>query len=116
MKIKYLFKFSILMVIIVLLLFLILSLISYFFNAGKVIGYIYNVIAPLCIFIAAFLYAMRCGERGLLRGLEIWAVYFLVIVLLKFIAFNGIEINLIKHILYIPVGIIAGIIGVNFHK
>ncbi|QSX06325.1 TIGR04086 family membrane protein [Sedimentibacter sp. zth1] len=116
MKITYLLKFSVLMMILILLMFLILSLITYFFESSKIVGYIYNFVAPICIFVVAFSYAMKCGERGLLRGLEVWAVYFIIISFLKFTVLEGANINMLKHLIFIPVGIIGGILGVNFHK
>ncbi len=120
MKIGYLLRYSVILVVLILMLFLILSVFTYNFNYNKILAYSYKFIAPICIFVVSFLYAMKVKERGILRGLEMWAVYFLILCIIKYTVFqssaNAQEINILKHLIYIPVSMVAGILGVNAGK
>jgi len=120
MKIGYLLKYSIILVVLILMLFLILSIFTYNFNYNKILAYSYKFVAPICIFVVSFLYAMKVKERGILRGLEIWAVYFLILCIIKYTVFQSLsntgEINILKHLIYIPIAMVAGILGVNAGK
>jgi putative membrane protein (TIGR04086 family) len=120
MKIGYLIRYSVVLVALILVLFLILSILSYNFSYNTILSYSYKFIAPICLFIVSFLYAMKVKERGILRGLEIWAVYFLLLCIIKYTVFqalaNAQEINILKHLIYIPISIVAGILGVNAGK
>lgn len=120
MKIGYLLRYSIFLVVIILVLFLILSILSYNMSYNVILTYSYKFVAPICLFIVSFLYAMKVKERGILRGLEIWAVYFLILCIFKYTIFQMLssnqEINILKNFIYIPISIIAGILGVNAGK
>lgn len=116
MKIKYLLKYSVVMILMILILLLVLSIFTYFFSYNKIIKYIYNLIVPLCLFVISLMYAKKSGEKGLLRGLEIWGVYFVIICMLKFTLANNSDINIIKHLIYMPINILGGILGVNLHR
>lgn len=120
MKIGYLLRYSIVLVVLILVLFLILSILSYNLSYNTILSYSYKIIAPLCLFIVTFLYAMKVKERGILRGLEMWAIYFLLLCIVKYTVFqslaNAQEINILKHLIYIPISIVAGILGVNAGK
>lgn len=113
MKFAYLLKFSVVLIALILILFLIMSLFTYFFNYNKILNYGYSFIAPISIFIVSLLYARKTKEKGLLRGLEVWAVYFLIVSILKYTLLQGSDINIIKHVIFIPVAVLGGILGVN---
>lgn len=120
MKISYLLKYSVVLLVLILILFLILSIFTYNFSYNKILSFLFKVIAPVCIFIVSFLYAMKVKERGILRGLEIWAVYLLLLCIVKYTVFqalpDGMEINILRNLIYIPISIVAGILGVNAGK
>lgn len=120
MKIGYLLRYSVILIVLILVLFLILSIFSYNFSYNKILAYSFKFIAPICLFVVSFLYAMKTKERGILRGLEIWAVYFLILCIVKYTVFqslvNGQEINILKQLIYIPIAIVAGVLGVNAGK
>ena len=113
MKLSYLLKYSVALIALMLIFFLILSIFTYFFSYNKILNYSYSFIAPICIFIISLLYARKTKEKGLLRGLEVWAMYFLVICVLKYTMLQGTDINIIKHLIFLPVAIMGGILGVN---
>jgi len=113
MKISYLLKYSVVLIALILILFLVMSLFTYFFSYNKILNYAYSFIAPISIFLVSILYARKTKEKGLLRGLEVWAVYFLIISILKYTMLQGTDINIIKHLIFIPVAIMGGILGVN---
>ena len=113
MKLSYLLKYSVVMIVLVLILFLVLSIFTYFFSYNKIINYAYCFITPICIFVVSLLYARKTKERGLLRGLEVWAVYFLIVSILKYTLLQGADINIVKQFIFIPVAILGGILGVN---
>jgi len=62
------------------------------------------------------MYSRSARERGLLRGIEIWAVYFAVVLMLKVLLKNPAEINILRNILYLPVSVLGGILGVNMKQ
>ncbi len=120
MKIGYLLRYSVILVVLILILFLIVSILTYTLSSNKILSFSYKLIAPISLFVVSFLYAMKVKERGILRGLEIWAVYFLILCIIKYTAFqalsNAQEINILKNLFYIPVSVVAGILGVNAGK
>ncbi len=116
MKLSYLLKYSVVLIVLILILLLFLSIFTYFFSYNKILDYSYSFIAPICIFIVSFLYARKTKERGLLRGLEVWAVYFLILSIMKYTLLQGDDINILKHLIFIPIAIIGGILGVNTSK
>lgn len=115
MKITYLLKYSGIMMLLILILILILSLFTYFFSFSKIVEYAYSFVVPICIFVVSLLYARKTKEKGLLRGLEVWAIYFVLISILRYTVLQGTDINIVKHLIFLPVSIVGGILGVNFH-
>ena len=116
MKFSYLLKYSVVLIVIILILFLVLSLFTYFTSYNQIVNYAYSFIAPISIFIVSLLYARKIKEKGLLRGLEVWAVYFLIISILKYTLLQGTDINIFKQLVFIPVAVLGGILGVNLKK
>ena len=114
MKISSLIKCTGLLFVIITVLTLIISFFYYNSSYNKILEYSYNFIVPICIFIVAFIYSFIAGERGLIRGLEIWAIYFLIISILKYTMLENVDSSIFKQFIYIPVAIVAGILGVNF--
>lgn len=116
MKVTALLKYSIIMIVFILVLFLMIATYTYLFTSNQILNYICYAIVPIGIFITSFLYAGCIKERGLLRGLEIWAVYFIIVTALKYIIIPDADISIMKHLLMIPVAIVGSVIGVNVKK
>jgi putative membrane protein (TIGR04086 family) len=85
----------------------------YFFSKQPSLEIAYNFVVPICMFIVALMYSKNVHERGLLRGIEIWIVYFAIVLLIKILFRVPSEINILMNLLYLPVSILGGIIGVN---
>ncbi len=113
MKIMKLLKYSLYLLIMSLSVFFILTLYMYFFSKQPSLELAYNFVIPICMFIVTIMYSKSVHERGLLRGIEMWIVYFAVVLLMKVIFRHPGEINILMHLLYLPVSILAGIVGVN---
>ena len=116
MKIGSLIKYSLYLLIMILLAFLILTMYIYFFSNSVKIEMAYDFVIPICLFISSLLYARSTREKGLIMGLEMWIVYFAIVCLLKLILKTPTEISMIKHLIYLPISIFGGIIGVNVKK
>lgn len=116
MKILKLLRYSLYLLLITLGVFLILTLYMYYFSKQPSIEIAYRFVVPLCMLIVSALYARSVHEKGLLRGLEIWIVYFAFILLLKVLLKYPAEISILGNLLYIPVAILGGIFGVNMKQ
>ncbi|WP_326909566.1 TIGR04086 family membrane protein [Sedimentibacter sp. MB31-C6] len=116
MKIGVLLKYSLYLLLIILITFLILTTYLYFFSNKPSIEIAYYFIVPICMFIISFLYSRNIHERGLVRGLEIWIIYMGIILLLKLVFQFAFESNILQHIIYLPISILGGVIGVNIKK
>jgi len=68
------------------------------------------------MFIVSLLYSKNIHERGLLRGIEIWIVYFAIVLLMKVLFRYPAEISILQNLLYLPVSILGGVIGVNLKQ
>lgn len=113
MNIIKLLKYSLYLIILILAVFFILTIYMYFFSKQPAVEISYGIAVPVCIFIISLLYAKSIHEKGLLRGIEIWIVYFAVVLLMKVLfGYKG-EINIIRQLLFLPVSILGGILGVN---
>ncbi|MEL7647128.1 MAG: TIGR04086 family membrane protein [Sedimentibacter sp.] len=116
MNIGRLLRYSLYLIILLLLVFLLLTLYMYFFSSNPTAEIAYTISIPVCIFIVALLYSRSTGERGLLRGIELWIVYFALVLLMK-VAFNFTqEINILHNMLYLPASILGGVLGVNMKQ
>lgn len=116
MNIVKLLKFSLSMILMILAVFFILTVYMYFFSNQPSMENAFNFVVPICMFIVSLLYSKSVHERGLLRGMEIWAVYFVVVLLVKVLFSYPAEINIVKNLMYLPVTILGGIIGVNLRQ
>ena len=113
MNLVKLLKFSLYMLIITLLMFFILTVYMYYFSKQPSMEIAYNFVVPISMFIMSLLYSRSVHERGLLRGIEIWIVYFAIVLLMKILFRVPSEISILQNILYLPVSILGGVIGVN---
>ena len=116
MKFGALLKYSVYLFMMILITFLILTIYIYYFSSNQVIEMAYSFIVPVCIFTAALLYSRSTHEKGLIMGMEMWIVYFAVICLMKMIFKTPNEISLLKHMIFLPISVLGGIIGVNIKK
>ncbi len=116
MKFGALLKYSLYMLIMILISFLILTVYIYYFSDKQALEGIFSFIIPVCLFVTALLYSRNTHEKGLIMGMEIWIVYFALVCLMKLIIKSPTEISTLKHLLFLPVSIFGGIIGVNLKK
>ena len=116
MKLLKLLRYSLYLLLITLGVFFILTLYMYYFSKQPSIEVAYRFVVPVCMFIVTLLYAKSVHEKGLFRGLEIWVVYFAFILLLKVLFKYPAEISILSNLLYLPVAILGGILGVNMKQ
>ena len=116
MNIIKLLKFSLSMILMTLAVFFILTVYMYYFSKQPSIEAAYKFVVPICMFIVSLLYSKNIHERGLLRGIEIWAVYFVIVLLAKVLFRYPAEISIIRNLMYLPVAILGGVIGVNLRQ
>lgn len=113
MNIVKLLKYSLYLAFTILAVFFVLTIYMYFFSKQPTLEISYSIAVPICIFIISLMYAKSVHERGLIRGIEIWIVYFAFVLLIKVLfGYQG-EISIIRQLLYLPVSILGGILGVN---
>lgn len=116
MKFGALIKYTLYLLIMILISFLILTVYIYYFSDKQAIEAAFSFIIPICLFITALLYSRSTHEKGLIMGIEIWIVYFAMVCLMKLILKSPTEISTLKHLIFLPVSIFGGIIGVNLKK
>jgi len=113
MRVVKLLKYSLYLLVMTMALFYILTIYIYYFSNRPSVEIAYSFVVPFCMFVVSFLYSRKIHEKGLLRGIEIWIVYFALVFIMKLL-FNYIEeINMLQHLIYLPVSILGGILGVN---
>lgn len=116
MRFGALLKYSFLLLVMILITFLILTIYIYYFSDSRIVEIAFNFIVPACIFAASLLYSRKTHEKGLIMGMEIWIIYFAAVCLTKIILKTPAEISLLKHLIFLPVSVFGGIIGVNLKK
>ncbi len=113
MNIAKLLKYSLYLFIMILAVFFVITIYMYFFSKQPAAEISYSIAVPLCIFIVSLLYAKSVHERGLIRGIEIWIIYFALVLLMKVLFSYSGEISIVRQLLYLPVSILGGVLGVN---
>lgn len=116
MNIIKLLKYSLYMLLMTLAVFFILTVYMYYFSRQPSIETGYRFIVPICMFIISLLYSKNVHERGLLRGIEIWTVYFAIVLLMKVLFRYPAEISILQNLLYLPASILGGVVGVNLKQ
>lgn len=113
MRIGKLLKYSLYLLVMTLALFFILTIYLYYFSNTPQVEIAYSFVVPICMFVVSLLYSRKIHEKGLFRGIEIWIVYFAIVMIMKLLFNSAEEINMLKHLIYLPVSILGGILGVN---
>lgn len=113
MKIGKLLKYSLYLLILTFVVFFILTIYMYYFSKQPSLEFAFNFVVPVCMFIISLMYSRSVHERGLIRGIEMWVVYFGIVLLMKVLFQYQAEINIIQNLLYLPISILGGVIGVN---
>jgi putative membrane protein (TIGR04086 family) len=85
----------------------------YYFSNQPSFEIAYNFVVPICLFICTLMYSKNIHDKGLLRGIEIWIMYFAFVLLMKVLFSITTEISILQHLFYLPASILGGIIGVN---
>lgn len=113
MNLGKLIKYSLYLLIMLLAVFLVLTLYMYFFSSSPKAEFAYIVAIPVCIFVISLLFSRSTMEKGLFCGIEIWIVYFAFVLLLKVMFKMTQEISIVQNLIYLPVAVLGGILGVN---
>ncbi len=108
-----LLKYSLFLFILSLIVFFILTVYIYYFSNNPGIEIIYSFIVPICIFAVSMLYSKSVNEKGLVRGIEIWIVYFVIVLLAKVLLRYPSEIRVLYNGIILLMSVLGGIIGVN---
>lgn len=117
MKLGKLLKHSLYLFIFSLIIFFILTVYIYYFSRNSGSEIIYSFVVPICIFIVSMMYSRSVHEKGLLRGIELWIVYFAIVLLMKVLFRYPAEIKILYNGVVLIMSILGGIIGVNMkHK
>lgn len=113
MKLRKLFKYSAFLFILSLIIFFILTVYIYYFSRNPAIETAYSFIVPISIFAVSILYSRSVHEKGLLRGIEIWIVYFVMVLLIKVLSGYPAQIRVLYNGAILFMSLLGGIIGVN---
>lgn len=113
MKISILIKYMIVFCIIIILASMLISIYTYFEIGNKNINIIYKIIVPVAMLIISFLYSKKIKNNGWIRGAEIWIAYFIIINIMKYFMNIEFSADIYRTLLYLPVCLLGGIIGVN---
>lgn len=116
MKIGKLLRYSLYLFIMILTLYFILTIYLYFFSSKPSMEIIYSFLVPICIFVVSLFYSKKIHEKGLLRGIELWIVYFAFVLIMKVLFNLTQEINIVQNLIYLPISILGGILGVNMKQ
>ncbi len=116
MRIGKLVRYSLYLLVMILALFFTLTIYIYYFSDKPSMEIAYNFIVPVCMFVVSLFYSRKVHEKGLLRGIEIWIVYFALVLLMKVLFNYAEEISILRHLLYLPVSILGGVLGVNMKQ
>ena len=113
MKLGKLLKYSLYLFIFSLIIFFILTVYIYYFSRNPDFEIIYSFVVPIIIFIVSMMYSRSIHERGLLRGIELWIIYFAFVLLMKVLFGYPAEIKILYNAIILIMSILGGIIGVN---
>jgi len=113
MRLGKLLKYSAFLFIFSLAAFFILTIYIYYFSNSPAGEIAYSFVVPISIFLSSLMYSRSIHEKGLLRGIEIWLVYFAVILLMKVLIKYPAEIKILYNSIVLASSIVGGIIGVN---
>ncbi len=113
MKLGKLLKYSLFLLIFSLITFFILTVYIYYFSKTTSLEVTYNFVVPICIFIASMMYSRSIHEKGLIRGIEIWIIYFVFVLLIKILFKYPAEIKILYNGIILIMSILGGVIGVN---
>lgn len=116
MKLGKLFKHALFLFIFSLIIFFILTVYIYYFSKNPKVEIAYSFIVPICIFIVSMLYSKSVREKGLIRGIELFIIYFAVILLVKVLFSYPAEIKIMYNLIILALSILGGIIGVNLRS
>lgn len=113
MRLGKLLKYSVFLFIFSLVAFFLLTVYIYYFSTNPAGEIAYSFVVPISIFLTSILYSRSINEKGLLRGIELWIIYFAVILLMKVLFKYPAEIKVLYNSIVLISSILGGIIGVN---
>lgn len=98
----------------------IFSIFVFFFNiSDRTISTIVLLLSALSVFFASFVLAKNCEKNGLLNGLFLAGLYFLVLIGLSLLLNGSVSFdfsNLLRLLSVIAAGALGGILGINNKK
>jgi putative membrane protein (TIGR04086 family) len=113
MKLGKLLKYSLFLLIFSLIIFFILTIYIYYFSKTPNLEIVYNFVIPICIFMVSMMYSRSIHEKGLIRGIELWIIYFAFVLLIKVLFSYPAEIKILHNGVILIMSILGGVIGVN---
>ena len=120
MNIKKILKALLLALILSIIVIGILSVAVYFLNiSDRTISTLIMLLSALCIFFASFVLTKNIEKSGLLNGILLSALYFLVLILLSLLVNGSVDLgfsNFLRLLVTIASGALGGILGINAKK
>ncbi|MFA9423104.1 MAG: TIGR04086 family membrane protein [Sedimentibacter sp.] len=113
MRLGKLLRYSIYLLVTTVVLFFIVTIYLYYFSNKSSFEIAYSFVVPICMFAVSFLYSRKVHEKGLLRGAEIWIIYLALVMIMKLLLNCFEQINMVQNLIYLPISILGGILGVN---
>lgn len=120
MSIKKIFTGTFLSLLISLILVCILAVVVYFSNiSDRATSGIIFAISCLSVFLGALVLAKNIESRGLLNGLVLGGVYFLILLVVSLLANGTVSLsfsNILRLLSILASGSLGGILGINTKK
>ena len=120
MDIKKILKGTFLSLFISLVLVCILAIIVYFSNiSDRTVSGIIFAVSCLSVFLGALILAKNITSRGLLNGLALSGVYFVILLLVSLLVNGGISMsmsNFLRLFAILASGCLGGVLGINTNK
>lgn len=95
----------------------ILAIVVYFSNIqDRTVSSVIFILSALSVFIGAFLLARSVPNRGLLNGIALGGVYFIVLVILSVLVNGNVSMssgNFLRLLSELSAGALGGVLGIN---
>lgn len=99
---------------------LVLAVVVFFADVSdRTVSTLILVLSALSVFLGAVILAKNIDSRGLLNGLLLGGIYFLVLVLVSCLAGGGISFemgNILRCVSTLAAGMLGGVFGINMKK
>lgn len=120
MSIKKIFTGTFLSLLISLVLVCVLAVVVYFSNiSDRTVSGVIFVISCLSVFLGALILAKNITSRGLLNGLALGGVYFVILLVVSLLVNGGVALsfsNILRLLSILASGGLGGVLGINTNK